>query len=271
VSEWGIAVEEAAQTPNSLVAFGRQRERAVFLKVTRRSSGEWRSGRVLQAFRGRGVVDALEQTDGAVLLERLVPGTALSDACVSDEEATAIIAELIGQMAPASPAAQVPSAEQWGQSFERHAANPPPCIPKPLHDAAHRTDRALCASQAAVRLLHGDLHHHNVLLDSRRGWVAIDPKGVIAEPAFEVGAALRNPSGRAELFTNPVVVRSRVDTFARRLRLEPSRVLGWAFAQAVLAALWDWEDGGVLDAGRAWLALASVIQSGRAGEWGWPA
>jgi streptomycin 6-kinase len=46
-----------------------------------------------------------------------------------------------------------------------------------------------------VRLLHGDLQHYNVLLDRKRGWLAIDPKGVVAEGEFELGAALRNPIG----------------------------------------------------------------------------
>ena len=42
-------------------------------------------------------------------------------------------------------------------------------------------------------LLHGDLQHYNVLLDKDRGWVAIDPKGVVGELEYEVGALLRNP------------------------------------------------------------------------------
>jgi streptomycin 6-kinase len=51
----------------------------------------------------------------------------------------------------------------------------------------------LCSSQRYRRLLHGDLHHGNVLHDSERGWVAIDPKGVLGEPEYEIGVALRNP------------------------------------------------------------------------------
>jgi streptomycin 6-kinase len=37
-------------------------------------------------------------------------------------------------------------------------------------------------SQRSTRLLHGDLHRHNVLSDDARGSVAIDPKGVVGEP-----------------------------------------------------------------------------------------
>ena len=45
----------------------------------------------------------------------------------------------------------------------------------------------LCASQSRPRLLHGDLHHYNVLPDSERGWLAIDPKGWAVEDGFVVG------------------------------------------------------------------------------------
>src|SRR6266567_6137524 len=41
------------------------------------------------------------------------------------------------------------------------------------------------ASSAEPVLVHGDLHHDNVLSSARAGWLAIDPKGVAAEPAYE--------------------------------------------------------------------------------------
>src|SRR5438067_1309862 len=52
---------------------------------------------------------------------------------------------------------------------------------------------ALLATQVAPVLLHGDLHHENILAAARQPWLAIDPKGVVGEPAYEAGALLRNP------------------------------------------------------------------------------
>ena len=43
-------------------------------------------------------------------------------------------------------------------------------------------------------LIHGDLHHYNILL-SKDSWLAIDPKGVIGPAAYEVGPLLMNPLG----------------------------------------------------------------------------
>ena len=180
-SAWGVTPEQVIQTAGSVCVLGRWHGAEVVLKVVRRSNDEWLAGSVLEAFQGVAVVRLLQQTDGATLMERLVPGTALADAGVEDREATAVIADVIGRMAPGPPPATAPSVESWCRSFERHASAPPSGIPKALFDAAHDTYRALCASQSAVRLLHGDLHHRNVLSDSRKGWLAIDPKGVEAD------------------------------------------------------------------------------------------
>ena len=200
----------------------------------------------------------LEYTNGAVLLERLLPGTTLVDAGIEDNAAIAIIAEVVGQMSPDPPPSTVPTIQVWGEGFERYAALGGSEIPKPLVEAAHRTYGELCASQEHVRLLHGDLHPSNVLLDSQRGWLAIDPKGVVGELAYEVGAALRNPCDRPEIFAAPNTLRKRVDHFARILRLEATRILGWAFAQAVLAAIWELEDDRSLTTGKGWLAFANT-------------
>ena len=258
--EWRVKVEDVRYTASSIIAFGRRDQQPVVLKVTRRAADEWHAGQVLNAFGGRGVVRALEQTDGAVLLERLVPGTCLVENG-NDDEATSIIADVIRRMSPGPLPVSAPTIESWSQAFDRYLEAGALSIPRPMVETAQNTYRELCASQATTRLLHGDLHHHNVLFDSRQGWVAIDPKGVVGELAYEVGAALRNPCERAELLTAPTAIRKRVDRFSRVLELDATRVLGWAFAQAVLAAIWEWEDHGMLNAGVGWIALAQSIQA----------
>jgi streptomycin 6-kinase len=101
----------------------------------------------------------------------------------------------------------------------------------------------LCDSMAEPVVLHGDLHHENILR-SGDGWVAIDPKGVIGEPAYETGALLRNP--RPSLLDLPDpgrVLRRRADQLAELLELDVARVHGWAYAQAMLSAAWHVDDG----------------------------
>jgi streptomycin 6-kinase len=262
IAAWHIVVERLVETESSILAFGRRRTQAVVLKVIRHHGDEWRSGDVLNSFSGRGAVRVLDHVEGAVLLERLRPGNSLVSMAVNggDDRATGILTNVIGRMSPAACATTVPTIQEWGQGFERLATSSDGQIPKPLLEAAQHVYSQLCASQSRPRLLHGDLHHNNVLLDSARGWLAIDPKGVVGEPEYEVGAALRNPYERPELFTEPATIERRVDHFGRELHLDVGRILAWAFAQAVLAAIWAVEDGFVAGAGHAWIALATNIR-----------
>lgn len=83
------------------------------------------------------------------------------------------------------------------------------------------------------RPLHGDLHHFN-LLRSGNDWLAIDPKGMFGDPAWECAAFLRNPAGklppRPELGR---LLRRRVEMFSALLMLPPNRIAAWGYLDAV--------------------------------------
>jgi streptomycin 6-kinase len=260
VARWHVDVEQVRVTPGAVLAFGRRRNEGVVVKVVRTRGDEWYSGHVLQAFAGRGTVRVHEAVEGAALLERLEPGEPLADSALDDGASMEVIAGTIAAMAPTEPVVRVPTVADWGRGFERHRVRGDAQVAMELVDAAEGVYVCSCETQSNVRLLHGDLHHGNVLRDSRRGWVVIDPKGVLGEPEYEVGAALRNPWGRPDLFANPFVIERRVAILARTLRFDEERLLSWAFAQAVLSALWDIEDGVPVDAGHGCLALARSVR-----------
>jgi streptomycin 6-kinase len=103
----------------------------------------------------------------------------------------------------------------------------------------------LSISMAEPVLLHGDLHHDNILAAERQPWLAIDPKGLVGEPAYEVGAWLRNPL--PQLLHRPQpgrVLARRIDQFVEELGLDRTRVRDWGMAQAVLSVWWSIEDTG---------------------------
>lgn len=92
-------------------------------------------------------------------------------------------------------------------------------------------------------LLHGDLHHGNILAGTRKKWIAIDPKGVIGEPEYDVGAFLRNPM--SILISNNDVedlIKRRIDTISKMTGYDKERITQWGFSQAVLSAIWAFED-----------------------------
>jgi streptomycin 6-kinase len=262
VRAWGVSVETTLETESSVVAFGTRGGEPVVLKVVRREGDEWGSGEVLEAFGGRGIVRVLAHVPGAVLLERLDPGTPLAEPALAgkDDEATGILAEVIDRMSNSDiDLRRFPSIEDWGKGFDCYLASGDRQIPRDLVEHGRRVYAGLCTTQGERRLLHGDLQHYNVLFDSRRGWVAIDPKGVVGEAEYEVGALLRNP-GEPEVYAHREMVERRVRCYASILGLDPERMVAWGFAQAVLSAIWGVEDGYTLHPGAPPLRLAHVIQ-----------
>jgi streptomycin 6-kinase len=257
-----VVVNQTLETESSLIGFGTRGDRPVVLKVLRRPGDEWRSGEILDAFAGNGVVRVYEYVEGAVLLERLIPGNSLVGIALNggDDEATEILADVIQKMSSRQLVKAPVAVEDWAKGFERYSGSGDDQIPKSLVEKGCRVYLELCGSQSSPRLLHGDLHHYNVLFDSDRGWLAIDPKGVVGEIEYEIGALLRNPYEKPELFARPSTVERRLERLASKLSLDFRRALAWGFAQAVLSAIWGVEDGCAVDAQNPGIALAETIR-----------
>jgi streptomycin 6-kinase len=260
---WSVAVEHTRDSATALLGFGRRGGQPVVLKLVKQPGDEWQSGHIARAFDGHGIARVLECDDGAVLLERLTPGYSLARLALNgrDDEAIDILAETIQTMSGhATPPPECATVRGWAASFDRYVARADDRISPHLVTEAHRCFLSLEASQGERQLLHGDLHHYNVLFDSTRGWLAIDPKGVIGEVEFEIGATLRNPFERPDLFVSAAIVERRVARLARRLNMNVARALEWAFAQAVLSAIWSLEDGFTVEADAPVLRLAAAIR-----------
>jgi streptomycin 6-kinase len=206
----------------------------------------------LRVFDGRGAARLLESDAeaGALLLERLEPGTPLTALCErNDAAATSAAASVMRKLWRPAPAAHTfPTVADWGRGFqrlrERFGGGTGP-LPRALVEEAESLFSELLKSSAEPALLHGDLHHGNVLAARRDPWLAIDPKGLVGEPAYEVGALLRNPL--PQLFRWPQPVRAserRIAQLSEELGFERARVRGWGLAQAVLAGWWSFEDTG---------------------------
>ena len=209
----------------------------------------------LLGFDGCGAARLLDAdaARGALLLERLEPGTPLTALCEEDDEAaTAAAAAVMRRLRRAGRRQphRRPTAADWGQGFERcraHFLGGTGPFPKKLFEEAESLYSELLSTSAAPILLHGDLHHGNILAAARAPWLAIDPQGVCAEPAYEVGALLRNPLPQLLSWPDPVrVTERRVAQLSDELGFERARVRGWGLAQAVLSAWWTIEDGGEL-------------------------
>ena len=178
---------------------------------------------------------------GALLLERLDPGTQLVELARRDDEAaTRAAAGLMLRLWRPPPARHpFPDAVRWGMALEGPAAGSP-ALPAAAVARARAEHAELCGSAGAPVVLHADLHHFNVLR-AGGGWRAIDPKGVVGEPAYECGALLRNPVGEAP---SRARLLRRVAVLSEAVGIDAARVRAWGHCQAVLSAVWSVEDAG---------------------------
>jgi streptomycin 6-kinase len=229
------------------VAFVRRGGAELVLKTIPDGTDEARSADVLAHWNGRGAVRLVEQARGAVLIERARPGEEMTGMVRAgdDEGATDILCGVMAQLhvLPAPAGAGFRAIEDWGRGFARNrAAANAVGVDAGLVDRAERLFFDLCATQGPRVLLHGDLQHYNIVRDEGRGWLAIDPKGIVGEAAYETGAMLRNPNEDWDLCADPAILERRVGRLCERLGFERKRVLGWAFSQWVLSVLWALED-----------------------------
>ena len=248
LERWALKpVEPPIQTPSSTLVFVQRHDGAnAVLKIFKPVSDEARGADALRHFGALGAVRVLEHAADSVLLERLVPGTALSSLVYArrDDEATAIFCDIVNTIhRPELPTEAYPTIEDWGQGFAWYRNSGDSRLPASIIERAEATFVELASSQGSRLLLHGDLHHDNILHDERLGWRAIDPKGVIGEAAYETGAMLRNPGEDPAIYADATVIDRRVSIITERLGLDRRRILAWNFAQIVLSQIWMIQDG----------------------------
>ena len=194
----------------------------------------------LRIFNGRGIARLLEYDEEkkVMLLERLQPGTMLEELVpAQDAQATSILAAIMRQLwRPAPKEHSFPTVAQLGQDLTQlraHFAGGYGPFPPRLVDEAMDLFATLSASAPQTMLLHGDLQHYNVLR-AQDTWLAIDPKGVVGDPGYEVGASFFNPLPRILRVPDlEQMLARRVAQLSEELGMERARIRGWGLAQCV--------------------------------------
>jgi streptomycin 6-kinase len=190
----------------------------------------------LMYWRGEGAVRLLEvdRKRNALLIERADPGTSLWEVG-DDEEATVIAASVMARLWLRPPPDSHPfrlladEAERWtGQLRSDWEALGRP-FEQRLVDAAAAAARELAGSQAKLAVCHQDLQGSNVLKAQREPWLVIDPKPIVAEPAFDVASLLRDRRWSID----GGVIRRRLDLLAAELDLDRDRMQGWGLVHAL--------------------------------------
>ncbi len=234
LSRWDLAPDGAAiATPGSRLLPVRWRGRAAMLKLAL-AAEERHGGAVMAWWGGDGAADVLAHDENAVLLAR-APGDTLGTLALAgaDDAATRIICQVVARLhrpRPAPPATLLPLAG-WFAELEPMARTE-----RGIFAAAWQTAQALLAAPLDETVLHGDIHHFNILDFGDGDWRAIDPKGLRGERTYDYANLFRNPSRAVALA--PGRFQRHVAIVAAQAGLERRRLLRWILAVMGLQASW---------------------------------
>lgn len=210
----------------------------------------------LRHYDGRGMVRLLEGNEdaGAMLLERITPGVPLADT-KDDEKATRIAAEVIRRIlipAPPDPEGKLRTAAGWLSGLQRlrkeFGGGTGPFPTRMVEQAEHAAQEIL-ASSGPPMLLHGDLHHWNILTSEREGWLALDPKGVVGEAEMEICQWMVNlwPENADHAALRRQAER-RLAIFHEMLGFNLQRMRMHALVRGLLSNWWTYEERKQADA-----------------------
>ena len=248
-SHWGLTnVEPVQNLSYNFVAFADRGDVRVVLKIGLPNPETKSEMAALRLFKGAGACRLIDYEEERywMLLERLKPGIMLS-ILENDEEATHIAADVMQKIWRAPPTDEVfIRLSDWfdelkGLRLHFHGGTGP-FDAKLLQRVEHAVAEFLAENHQPV-LMHGDFHHFNIL-SSERGWLIIDPKGVLGPACYEVGPLLINPWG--DLLSGGKdyrqMTKRRIDILHERLGFERERIREWGLAHAILSAWWSIED-----------------------------
>jgi streptomycin 6-kinase len=255
-SQWDLRLEQAQSGSTSRVYFGWQRgapEQEVVLKVTPEPSIAREEAAALRAWAATPHAVSLLDSDpdgGALLLERVRPGTKVWDAGVMPPAAEmaalliglrAATGDLAGQLPPLSERIEFIFDLICGRLAGPRVA---PLVDPGLVTAGHELARALVRT-GPTALVHGDLHLANILIsrqpsqpDQAGRLVAIDPRPCLGDPDFDAvdwvlaPATTQTPEQRIEELAGLVP------------GLDADRLWAWCQASAIIIVvqqLYNWQ------------------------------
>lgn len=221
----------------------------VVLKIAVLKAELMREMSILQAYADHGAIRVLDADAelGALMLERVEPGTPLS-AIEDDGAATEIFCGVFQCLHCLPPAGQYTSIQEHFSAIEKYRrrfghGDGDDNAPLPAHwvERAETCLAYLLSSTTEPVLLHGDLHHGNILRRGDSEWAVIDPKGIVGDRHFDVIQYLLNYEERGG--DPDTVLARRITMISDRLHLDPRRIALWGITRGVLEACWIIEDG----------------------------
>jgi streptomycin 6-kinase len=222
------------------VASGYQNDKPIILKIGMNGKALTKEASCLKAFSKHAVAEVIADDTNMIIMQRAVPGSTLKEYFPdNDIDATKILCTSIKELHKAS----IPESHNFYhlselfKTLDQKLDIPDEILTK----AKHLRDDLLKSTTKEV-LLHGDLHHDNILQNGDN-WLAVDPKGYIGDPAFEPAAYLCNPIPELLQENRPrEIIENRINICSTELGIDSRRIADWVYAKSVLCWAWSLED-----------------------------
>jgi len=201
------------------------------------------SPQVLRCFDGNGAVRILDFDEGALLLED-VGSISLATMVGQGQEAEAahIICDVLNRLH--SYAGQKPTeVHDLKRRFQSLFLRAKSQNSDSIFQKTAKVAEGLLSTEINKRLLHGDIHHTNILKSSSRGWLAIDPQGVFGENTYDVANSFFNPDNMPERVETKSRIELIAEIFSERLNVNKHRILEFAYAHGGLSSSWQLDSG----------------------------
>jgi streptomycin 6-kinase len=236
---WSLVPDGAPIVTHTSELLPVRRDGAPLMLKVSQAEEERFGGLLMLWWNGDGAVRVVAHDADALLMERAVGSRSLADMARrgEDDEASAILCAVAARLhapRPGPPPALLPLDARFRALFAVAGQG------GVLAEAA-ATARALLDSPRDIGVLHGDLHHDNVLDAGPRGFLAIDPKRLRGERGFDFANLFCNPDAAVALA--PGRLARQAGIVAAAAGLDRRRLLQWILAYAGLSAAWHVEDG----------------------------
>jgi streptomycin 6-kinase len=222
------------------VASGVQNKNPIILKLGLDQKALAKETACLKAFANHGAAEVIATQPGMILMQRANPGTTLKEYFPDrNKPSVAILCECIQQLQKA----EIPKQHDFLHLQELLSILDNDLdIPGKILSKAKQLREKLLSSTEKTALLHGDLHHENILKHGD-GWLVIDPKGFVGDSVFEVCAFTHNPMPELLQQANPIeIINDRIQLCADLLGFDQQRIQDWLYVKSVLCWAWCLDD-----------------------------
>lgn len=246
LSKWALtSPEQLAETPTSFIYKVQFKQTKHILKLYKELGRIYESlgPAYLTICHGIGVVNVIQYDDNAALLE-YIDGPELLSLVEDnqDDEATKIIAQTLNKIHDVKKPDDFfcdTLEERLSALFKYNEKDTPDIIKRGSIYARKRLTK-----QVEITLLHGDMHHKNVMHHKDRGWIALDPNCMTGDRAYDCANTLHNPKNMTDLTENKDRLFLQAKILGTNMNIDPQRIIDYAYIHGCISSCWTKMDEG---------------------------